>query len=762
MMQARDAGWEPEADPEYGQRLIPYLIVRYRWLLLGGLFLGALLFGVVSLFAPPSYSTRGTLHVTKGSAAANLLKGVPFVGSSSPLEDEIQILRSREIGQKVIDELGLQVDVYDPKSADAPLQRILRKVRPGGDYGSREQQYTRLTVRNVAVSPDMLSSKRRWISADADGNWTSRAKHGAAGEALETNSYTLLPVFGSAHRAGDRYLLTIKPSHRAWSDYLSALTVRPASLDSNVIEVRFSHPNPLVAKQVVELILQKYLEYNREKTYGDVDALLDFIAGETQTVEQQLTELTDELSSYREESHIYAEDAQGSSAVQSMASLSSTRTSYQIQLRQIDNVLAMIGQRTPAEVCATIQAPATNLPIEQELVSRLADLIQNLKTAQETMTPQHPRMIDLQNQISTVLGQIKDSLVTARANTQLAIGSLSGDISNLQTQLASLPEASGKIALLTGEIQANQQVLALLREQEADTKLRRAGTSTEVRLLDAPPMPARRDRPRIMRDVALGMVAGLVVAVLALLVIESSRRGFRSLRELRRGLGLRVLGVLPGRGTGRARQPRAASRDYARRLLNALSEPDEPIAVVYLGSPKSGLDLSWTLSLHLAEHKAPCLLIDADRLQAAFTRALGQPDGPGLGEACAAPGRLGELALELDEARYLLRPGDGAASAAGIKALLAAARSQYARTLIWLPRPAQWTDQAAWSAVLDHIVLAVPQGAVSRSEISAALNRLSELGIAVRGVVVTGFSARCDPLAREELAQAAIPPLGRA
>jgi len=762
MIQASNTGWEPEADPEYGQRLIPYLLGRYRWLLAGLIILGALVFGIAALFAPPSYSTRGSLHITKGSSGSGVLRNVPFVsGSAAPLHDEILILRSREIGLKVINELGLQVDVYDPKSADAPWQRVVRRFFSGGDYGSREEQYSRLTVRDVTVSPDMLGSKQRWITADASGNWTSDDLSGDAGEPLTTDSYSFLPVFGPAHQAGDRYLLTIKPDFESWQQFRSGLTVKPASIDTNVVEVRFAHVNPLIAKQVVALVLQTYLEFNQQKTFGDLDALLDFIAGETQAVETRLEQLTTELSKYREERHVYAETAQGSTAVQSMANLSSNRTSYEIELRQIDNVLSMIKERTPAEVSATIQAPATNLPIEQELVSRLAELIQSMKTARQTMTEEHPRVRDLNNQITTVLGQIEESLVTARANTRLAIGSLSGDISLLQTQLEALPEASGKIALLSGEIEANQQVLALLREQEADAKLRRAGTSTEVRLLDAPPMPARRDKPRIMRDVALGMVAGALVAVLILLVVESSRRGFRSLRELRSGLGLRILGVLPGQAAGKTWQPVEIREEYGRRLLGAVITPGEPAAVVYLGSPISAISLCWALTGRHGQPETTSLLIDADGLRGAVSRAL-QRSGAGLGEACGKPERLPELVQQLDEFRRLLPPGEGELTPESLKQVLATAKARYSRTVICLPLPAQWTDQAVWRAALDQVVLAVPQGAVSRGEIQAVLGQLQDLGISVRGAVVTGFSSARDPLAREELAQIAVPPLGRA
>ena len=97
MNKAVETGWEPEADPEFGQRLIPYLLRRYRWLLAGCIVLGCCAFGIVSLITPAAYSTRGSLHVTKGASTAGMLSGLSLLnGNNSALWDEVLILKSRD------------------------------------------------------------------------------------------------------------------------------------------------------------------------------------------------------------------------------------------------------------------------------------------------------------------------------------------------------------------------------------------------------------------------------------------------------------------------------------------------------------------------------------------------------------------------------------------------------------------------------------------------------------------------------------------
>lgn len=762
MNKAGNTGWEPEADPEYGQRLIPYLVKRYRWLLAGGIVLGGLVFGVVSLFTAPSYSTLGTLHVTKNTASSSLLSGLPMLGGAeSTLADEIQILKSREIGWEVIDELGLQVRVYDPRAADAPLERIKRRFFTPSAAITRDEMYSRLTIRDVDVSPNMLGSKQAWLSADVEGNWQFNEKSGGAGEVVSGATYSFHPVFGTAHSTGERYELTILPDYKAWAEYSSHLSVAPVSQRGNIISVRFAHANPLIAKQVVDKVIEKYLDYTRTLAFGDFDLMLEFIANESTTTTTRLDALMGELAQYRKEHQVYAEAAQGATGVQLLAELSRDRADQRIQLKQIDNVLEMIRSRTPEEVSATIQAPATNLPIEQELTSQLAGLIQSLKDSRQTMTGAHPRVVSLEEQTSTVLGQIEESLTSSRSSIQTAISGLDAGISQTRAQLSALPEASGKIALLTGEIEACQQVLALLTEQEAQTKLRRAGTSTDVRMLDAPPMPAKRDKPRIARDGAMGLAVGALIAVLVLLALEATRHSFRSLRELRAGLGLNILAVLPGPRVSRRWQPAELDPALVRRLVQLLSGGDQLVAVVHLGKHTS-YDLCWALTLRLADEEKPALVIDADLLSGHLSRTLNQSDGAGFAEGCADPDRLKNLVVSLSESRCLLKPGQGEITAEGLMSLAVAARQHYARVLICLPTPGRWLNPQQWASSLGEVVLTVPQGGATRAEIDDALTRLRGLGLSIRGIVVTNYNTARDPLGREELPNVAVTPPGHA
>jgi len=760
MREDAKASWDPEGDAEYGRRMLSYVLRRYRYWLLAGVFIGGALFGVVSLFLHPLYSTTGTLQLTKGLETPSALSNMPFfAGAATPaLKDEMAIMSSREIGLAVVDELGLQVDVEDPHGPDALSTRMSRFFLRRVGAGTRRARYTKLEIKDVRLDPDMLSKEKLWISGDGSGNWTAAGKRGRAGERVEMPGYSFLPVFGPAHRPGDRYFLIVKPAWLAWQDYRQSLSIGQIGEDppkANIVAVAYRHPNPVVAQRAVQLILDKYLKRNYETTYGDYDVLLQFISSEQAASEKLVLDLTAELQRYQETTQLYQLSSQGGIAIQAIASLSQSKTSNRIQLNQIDYVLRMIETRAPQEIYETIQAPATPLGIESSLVAELSQRITELQVARQTKTDAHPDVKRLRTEIDGIIRQIKESLLSAKDGIILAEREMDKDIAKHKAMLATLPAATGKMGLLTADVQANQDILALLKQREAETKIQRASTSSEVRLLDEPPLPAKKDSPKLVRNGLMGCFAGVLIAIILVLVVEPGRGGFRTLRELRLGLGLPVIAVLPGKPVrGPWRQPSEAT-SLARRLRRVLLREGTPLAIVHFGAGQACYDLAWHLGTgSLADR--PTLFVDLDLLDSRISGALGHAAGKGFAEAAREQAATADLVVKLGEGRALLRPGEGSFSAWQAEALLGTLAGAFDPVLLCLPMPSMWVNTDALRPLLKYAVLSVPQGAVSARALGDAVAHLRELGVGIAGVVVTGFSAEREPLAREELAHVSV------
>ncbi|MBA4356018.1 MAG: hypothetical protein C0409_15145, partial [Novosphingobium sp.] len=158
MAESERAGWQPETDVDYGQRLVGFLLLKHKALMLGLALFAAITAFVISLFLPANYRSDGSIVVDKGiSASSSLLSGLmgPMGGGNTALESEKQVLISREIARQVMDELGLRIRIVDPLSPDAPGNRLLKylHLRKKPKF-SREELYSKLRLENVQINPE--------------------------------------------------------------------------------------------------------------------------------------------------------------------------------------------------------------------------------------------------------------------------------------------------------------------------------------------------------------------------------------------------------------------------------------------------------------------------------------------------------------------------------------------------------------------------------------------------------------------------------
>jgi uncharacterized protein involved in exopolysaccharide biosynthesis len=749
------AGWEPASDPEYLQRLLPFLLRRYCWWLLAGALLGGAALGCWSLTRPAVYASYGTVQVDGGGdtltafSRLSMLRGT----STGQMEDERLVLLSREIGWPVVEKLGMQISVEDTQGRDAPLERAYRRLGlHGGDGVTRMDEYNRLRLKDVEISEELLEPVEFIITADANGSWTCNGKSGQAGTPVELGKVKFTPIFGSGHQAGYRYTLLAYPREEAWRQFRGDLSVDPATdASQSILAVRFRYHNPVLAKDAVAQLIEEYMAYRRDRTYGEMETVLSFIADESAKAQDQLEVLTAELDAYREAHGVYSPTNQGAVAVQSIAQLSQQRTDNLIQIKRYDALLSLLERQDAAELYENPDLPSEAKELEGEFI-QLANLVRELKIESETKTEAHPDIKALKTEINVTTSQIKESLKANRQQAVVANKQLDSVQGTYQAELTKLPAAESKVMLLTAEIAGYQKVLETLKEQETTTLLGKAGTSLKTQVLDAPEVPLRRDSPKVTRDAILGGGVGFMLVAVGMILLETQRRRIRSLREIRLGAGLRVVSVLAGPSTAVGRwQPREVPTDQAQRLAAYLAAAGKRIGVIHQAGPAGGYDLAWMLSGVLGGEQHSALLVDSGFLEAGLTRALGQEPGVGLTEAALRSKPLTEIVIKLEGPRALLRPGIVDAAPVQIQSWLAQPPAEYSAVMVCLPPVQQWVGHEQWLDQLDTLVLSMPQGAASLDELRQTTAIVQQAGASLRGVVVTAYSRGNDYLAQEEL-----------
>ena len=465
-------------------------LVDHKWLIaaITGAFMvtGA----AYAVLATPVFQANAMLQV---EAKKNDLLGFSDVssmlGKESPSATEIELIKSRAVIGKTVDELKLAIIVepdYFPVIGGFFARRY-KNTNPdelatpwlgmaGYAWGGESLKIARLDLPQSTLAKKLTfiaSSNREFKLFDEDDELLVQ---GRVGEFIEQNG---VKIFVEALRAnvGTRFSIVRKPRLTSILDYQEALDVTERGKESGIIGLALESTEPELAVKILNKISTLYVEQNVQRTSAEAAQSLEFLKEQLPQVKSDLEKAGNALNAYQ------------------------TRT------RSVD-----ISLETKA--------------ILDQIVS-LDTAISQLKLQQAEMdrkfTRQHPAY-------RALLAQI---------------GELSSKQQGLAEKVQDLPSTQQELLSLNRDVEVGTAIYTQLLNKSQELDVMRAGTVGNVRLIDAADVNLIKPvKPKKILIVLVATFLGGFLAVLLVLLRKALNRGIEGPEAIEK-LGLPVYASIP-------------------------------------------------------------------------------------------------------------------------------------------------------------------------------------------------------------------------
>jgi capsular exopolysaccharide synthesis family protein len=314
------------------------------------------------------------------------------------------------------------------------------------------------------------------------------------------------------------------------------------------------------------------------------------------------------------------------------------------------------------------------------------------------------------------------------------------------------PERARDIADAVGP-----EVTAFVAELEAPQS---GGVApVELTVIDRPELPGAPTSPDTVRNVATGVVLGLLVgAVLAVARARPDRRvqndeqaadlvGAPVLGHMVRDAALAKRHIIDGPGAG------LAAENY-RQLRNSLQwlEVDDPPSVIMVTSavPSEGKTTTVVnLALVLADAGRKVAVVDADLRTSKITDYLGMAYGAGLSNVLSGTADLSAVVQRYDDREIWViaagptpaNPGELLATGE-MRSLIDKLRGDYDYVLVDAPPVLSVADASGMARYTDGVLLVVRQGSTQVDELREAAAVLQRVRAMTLGVVLNMVPAK--------------------
>jgi len=573
---------------------------------------------------------------------------------------------------------------------------------------------------------------------------------------------------------------------------------------SNVLQLTFKFSEPTDSPKYLRAIITAYRD-GLTGVYEDASTgLLKRLDEEIVSLKQSQTMTRTEMNEAERKLRGVVDDATGTVLVPgiSQEDLSSIRTRMSanrnteltLKLRQILVAKELADVKDAGTTRASRLAVMAKLGVPSERPAILGDLrdpdslLANFKYRKSELGvrlgPGHPDMIALTNQIKAIEADLakrggppEDELEQHRRKLDNEQSGIAAQLKILEKELADDEEKARQISPLQRTIEAHQATLLRdgmrIAEKEMERKQvnsTRSAGGFEVKDVTAP-NTGTQIAPVLMQSLLLGAVLGLLLGTGLGLRAELADRGFHSPEDIRRRLGLPVLGHIPLIRTTDPSEvtpiaaldpvlavflrPRSAEAEAVRGIRTQLlfSTNNKTHQVIQITSPNAGdgkSTVAANLAIALARADKRVVLVDCDFRKPRVHTLFGLPNpAVGLASVVADQADLGDAiqACEIDNLSLLPcgpRPSNPAEllSHPKFQEILTDLRSSYDYVILDTPPVLAVSDPAAVAPRADGVILVFRMNGDAHPNAERARQALVAVSARLLGVVVNASTNR--------------------
>jgi uncharacterized protein involved in exopolysaccharide biosynthesis len=505
--------------------------VRLGWRsVLSWLAIGLVSALAIIVFVPAQFKGRASVLVrTASESGSSLLSKVTGLdlpsgdiggGLKSPLETEIQLLKSRSLIGHVMDSLRLQVRVRTPRGV--PAAAVVEHTELSGAFAPSTYRFVRTDENRYRVS----------------GGDSEVVAVGGEPLRLAEGSITL-------RRTGlpDRFTLKLYDREDAIARFQKRLDVGKAGGD--VAKIAYDADDSLTAASATNALVDLYLAQRKTVDRGVNQRRVEFLSEQLDSIGRELSGVERQLRRQQESSGVLDALVVGKAEIEGVGLMRRTLIEAEVEEGAINQLLAQVeaGTVKPRQLGA-YPTFATGTALTP-LMTQLAELETARIRLLERRTEKDPEVLALEQSIR----MIEDQFLGATRSYASVIGrqraELSTRIDSLQKRLLSLPAAAETGGRLQRDVMRLTQVYAGVQAQLVQGRLATIGEGGLVRQLDFAESPRKPSFPEPWLTFGLGAFGGLVLGVLFALITGWFGRWLRDPREIERATGLSAQRLAP-------------------------------------------------------------------------------------------------------------------------------------------------------------------------------------------------------------------------
>jgi capsular exopolysaccharide synthesis family protein len=690
------------------------VIRRYIWRILSLAFFLTILAALIVLTLTPQYAAKVSILIESEKTNVLAIEEVYGLDSSRKeyFETQYEILRSRQIAERVVERMQLQDNPYFDKDVINENQGALSSLV------DNTKESIKSALPFLPQKPVVVPTEEQLI----------------------------------ASRKGF-----------AVSMLMQSVVINPLK-NTQVVEVSVETPDARlsadIANEMADVYIENYLEAKLEMTQKATRWLNSSLEG----LRTKLDDSEKRLADFDEAEQLVDVDGVVGLASDELTQLSDQLIDAQVALKRNQAIYEQVNQQDMSIAALSTVPEVLNHPSIQS-VKREEILAQSrVSELRDVYGPKHPKMIAAMaelNSIQSSINQQISNLVSGITNeyraTEAKVRALLTQVAQSRADFRVLSNLESRRKTLQRDVDTNQQLYDSFFTRLKETDQLGGFESAHARVLDAAKPPFSPSKPQKGLIIGAAFVLSMGLGIFLALSLEALNSGIRSVDDVERKLSQRMLGIIPWQA--HAKKEDLALKHYfdpnhhmfsesVRTLRTSLQllniEKPSQVILVTSSVPREGKS---TVAINLAfalGQLSKVLLLDTDLRKPTLAKQFGLPGfQPGVANIISGSHTLNEC-IVADEATNVsilcagtLPPNPQELLASSrFGAMMEQLRNSFDYIVVDSAPIQAVSDSIVVSKHCDSLVYVVKADSTSYNMINIGLSRFIEVGHRIDGVVL--------------------------
>jgi len=520
---------------------------------------------IYAYYQPNIYKADSTLELEsekKGGFSQDILADAISGASSSNLDTEKEVVKSRFLVQKVVEKLNLNINyigvnqfykkIYYYKNRPLNIEFIKGddltfKITPKTDSSFLLEttiidNNNELEYKKEHLYSKKIANKYFTIKVNKDNNTTLDMK------------YYIVSIVNSAYFAD-----SIRDQK---------LSVSTPAKNADILKISYTDKVPLRTKEFIDELTNAYLKQSLDRKTQEAAFTLEFVNEQLKKIETNLKEASKKLEEFKKRNKTVNVKESITQLSQQLAEYENQKSILTIKLTGIKEVVAQLRKGK----LETLTLAGIGIE-DQSIGSLISELQQALIKQKELLkdyTSLHPEVKKVSTRITQLKKIISKSIKNILVNLNQRKKVIDNKLKQLQLKLKSLPKQEQDYIGLERNFLFNDKFYTYLMQKKTETEIKRAATISKNRILDLPLLPKEPIKPKRKLIIAVGLILGLILGLIFAFIREFLDNTIKTEEDINSIVAAPKIGIVPHYQEGKTD-----------RALIILDSPKSPVAEAF-------------------------------------------------------------------------------------------------------------------------------------------------------------------------------------